>query len=145
MSYFERRITMDLHRVDPMRVLDFRAVPMGLTAGDTRVRWWNWEPILGSLDAKVENEAMRAAHGAHAMMERLEPHVKMLAEMDPYGSRFMFANPGERHPLSGDIALKFWRESVELLGNWLGLVKTHYTVPGADGTPELRTSEARLP
>ena len=79
------------------------------------------------------------------MMDLLTPHVEFLAKTDPSGMRFMWSAPGDRFPLPGDVALRYWREAIDLLGTWLGLVRTRYVVPGRDGRPEERLTEGRRP
>ena len=125
------------------RTFEMRAVEWETRIGHTVLRWWNWEPIFAETDAEAATYS--AARGAFAMMQRLEPHMKLLAEMDPYGRMMPWSEAGSRFPLPGELALKYWRESVELLGTWLGMVKTKYVVPGKSGQSEERVSESRRP
>ena len=125
------------------RTFDMRAVQWVCTIGATRLRWWNWEPVQPEGDP--EAAAYRAANGAFQMMIRLTPHVEMVAKLDPYGRTFPWSEPGQPFPLPGDVALRYWRESLDLLGTWLGLVRARYTVPSKDSRVEERVGDARRP
>ena len=126
---------------DAYRTFDMRAVQWGVSFGTTRLRWWNWEPVEPENDSEVA--AYKAASGAFNLMLRLTPHIEQLVHLDPWSRSFPWSESGERFPLPGDVALRYWRESLDLLETWLGLVKTRYVVPGWRGLPEDRTTEAR--
>jgi hypothetical protein len=117
-----------------LRHFEMRATEWNVQSGRTRLRWWNWEPVVGTFDGDAEASLFRAAYGARMMMERLLPIVKRLASLDPHGYLF----PWESESLPADIAVRYWQDTLDLLGTWLGLARTRYVVPGVDGKPQER-------
>jgi len=101
-----------------------RPIQMGLSHGQTRVRWWNWEPTRGAFVGEVESELVRAASKMAAMLGR----VKAVAEQSGL-FRDLLERPGYEMAMAEE-GLRFVGELLEAIEQWSGRARGVYSVPG---------------
>jgi hypothetical protein len=106
-----------------MQYIRFRPVQMGLSHGQTRVRWYNWEPTEG-IHGYAEADIYRAMGKLEAMLSMF----RMVASQSVTASSML------RHSAYGvgmvDDARRFVDDCLDAIRQWRGGVRQHYVLPG---------------
>lgn len=117
---------------DVVHYLEMRPVRMGLSWNQTRVRWWNWEPINAQVFGDAEADIYSAAGKMLAYLER----IRTVLQWFPLDSSAVF---------SGALTLReflvWYGELVSAMEEWRGKVRVRYVIPGKTpgDPPEERT------